>query len=502
MANAIKLKRSSVAGKAPQPADLTYGELAVNTADAKVYLKTAANSVIAINDWANIHNKPTYTNGDVGLANVTNDAQLKIASNLSDLASAATARTNLGLGTAAVANIGTSGDAVPKLNANNTFSGNQEIYDGASYIYFQLRRLGQKAPGVESNAIIDIGTGNGDARLLSADSTNNITRWIRVKNAGGALVTDSTGVEREIYHAGNTGTAVTANVTTSTTDTTAGRLLKVGDFGIGVSHGAITAGQAGGWYRLCTVSGVVSIYRGFSLRLFIGTQRSVGGEYILDITGDRNNTTTWVNPRTTLYRLNSLSGDTVKARVCWNSDGSAEVWIYWPAFYGCSVDFCLSPTVQSEVTLTPFTNAAGSDPTGTQLVQERLPVAIYHQNSILGTVSQASGIPTGAIIERGSNANGEYVRFADGTQICQRAFSGIPITTAAGSLFSSGSTAWTFPAGFNSSAVSLSLGVNWGGILLSSGDTQSSTATMFRLMSATSINPTNGPIITAVGRWY
>ena len=58
MANAIKLKRSSVAGKAPQPADLAYGELAVNTADSKVYLKNSANSVIAINDWANIHNKP------------------------------------------------------------------------------------------------------------------------------------------------------------------------------------------------------------------------------------------------------------------------------------------------------------------------------------------------------------------------------------------------------------------------------------------------------------
>jgi hypothetical protein len=37
---------------------------------------------------------------------------------------------------------------------------------------------------------------------------------------------------------------------------------------------------------------------------------------------------------------------------------------------------------------------------------------------ILGTVSQSGGSPTGAIIERGSNSNGEYVRFADGTQIC------------------------------------------------------------------------------------
>ena len=43
---------------------------------------------------------------------------------------------------------------------------------------------------------------------------------------------------------------------------------------------------------------------------------------------------------------------------------------------------------------------------------------IFHQGNILGTVSQSDGIPTGAVIERGSNANGEYVKFADGTLIC------------------------------------------------------------------------------------
>lgn len=43
---------------------------------------------------------------------------------------------------------------------------------------------------------------------------------------------------------------------------------------------------------------------------------------------------------------------------------------------------------------------------------------IFAQRNILGAVSQSAGVPTGAVIESGSNANGRYVRWADGTQIC------------------------------------------------------------------------------------
>ncbi|MGE6564322.1 phage tail protein [Pseudomonas hunanensis] len=53
---------------------------------------------------------------------------------------------------------------------------------------------------------------------------------------------------------------------------------------------------------------------------------------------------------------------------------------------------------------------------------------------ILGTVSQIGGVPTGAIVERGSNANGDYVKFADGTLIC------IGSLTVSGASWSSSST--------------------------------------------------------------
>ncbi|RKG14974.1 hypothetical protein CKA47_35685, partial [Pseudomonas aeruginosa] len=61
---------------------------------------------------------------------------------------------------------------------------------------------------------------------------------------------------------------------------------------------------------------------------------------------------------------------------------------------------------------------------------------------ILGTVSQAGGMPTGAIYEGGSNANGSYVRLADGTQICSSSL--LTFTAEASSV----GARWTFPANF------------------------------------------------------
>jgi hypothetical protein len=43
---------------------------------------------------------------------------------------------------------------------------------------------------------------------------------------------------------------------------------------------------------------------------------------------------------------------------------------------------------------------------------------VYNQGNVLGAVSQVAGLATGALIEKGSNANGDYVKFADGTLIC------------------------------------------------------------------------------------
>jgi len=66
---------------------------------------------------------------------------------------------------------------------------------------------------------------------------------------------------------------------------------------------------------------------------------------------------------------------------------------------------------------------------------------IYESGNLLGTVSQTAGAPTGAVIERGANANGEYVKFADGTLICTT--SGITLVYSTADLIN---YTWTFPA--------------------------------------------------------
>ncbi|UST60795.1 hypothetical protein [Pseudomonas moraviensis] len=75
------------------------------------------------------------------------------------------------------------------------------------------------------------------------------------------------------------------------------------------------------------------------------------------------------------------------------------------------------------------------------------PIAFaYDRSNILGALAQAGGVPTGGIIERSSNSNGSYVKFADGTLICTQ--------TNQGSLgFYNASNIgfiWTYPHPFSS----------------------------------------------------
>lgn len=84
--------------------------------------------------------------------------------------------------------------------------------------------------------------------------------------------------------------------------------------------------------------------------------------------------------------------------------------------------------------------------------------ALYGRDSVVGTVSQSGGIPTGAILQRGSNSNGFFLRSAEGWQ---RAFA-LAETPAV-----TGPDIWgedfTFPATFlNIDSIAMSLYVGSG----------------------------------------
>jgi hypothetical protein len=73
----------------------------------------------------------------------------------------------------------------------------------------------------------------------------------------------------------------------------------------------------------------------------------------------------------------------------------------------------------------------------------------YRRANILGTVSQAGGVPTGALVQYISNSNGEAWRYAGGMQICTHSQSDTTApTTADGSLYRSEGATWTYPASF------------------------------------------------------
>ena len=77
-------------------------------------------------------------------------------------------------------------------------------------------------------------------------------------------------------------------------------------------------------------------------------------------------------------------------------------------------------------------------------------IGAFRRGTLLGTVSQSAGVPTGAVIERGSNANGEYVRFADGTQIC----------TISSTFAEAASVVWSYPATFVGTPTYLSASID------------------------------------------
>ena len=128
--------------------------------------------------------------------------------------------------------------------------------------------------------------------------------------------------------------------------------------------------------------------------------------------------------------------------------------------------------------------------------------AVFGRANILGTVSQAAGVPTGAMIERGSNANGEFVRFADGTQICTRTnLSAANASTALGSLFRSADVIWAYPAAFVAAPV-ISGDADDADCWLSTSGAPGATSAALRLIAGVTKGAALNFRAIATGRWF
>ncbi|SPO56169.1 conserved protein of unknown function [Pseudomonas sp. JV551A1] len=127
---------------------------------------------------------------------------------------------------------------------------------------------------------------------------------------------------------------------------------------------------------------------------------------------------------------------------------------------------------------------------------------------IAGNVSQSGGVPTGAIIERGSNANGEYTKYADGTMEC---WMSIVVTDQAidtvyaGGVYQ-GTRIWSFPAAFSGVPVVTPGSFRWGSAAnwaALAGTPSGSTVTLRGFdMASRAVGTAVQISALAVGRWF
>lgn len=130
---------------------------------------------------------------------------------------------------------------------------------------------------------------------------------------------------------------------------------------------------------------------------------------------------------------------------------------------------------------------------------------LWNSGNAIGTVSQSGGVPTGAIVESGSNSNGRYVRNMDGTQICFANLSdNVAIdATYYGGYRSTGIT-WTFPAEFIGTPVvvpgSRSLGA-FGIVVADSSNTTAESSYVYTSVASDTAASRTASLL-AIGRWY
>jgi hypothetical protein len=352
------------------------------------------------------------------------------------------------------------------------------------------------------------------------------------------------------------GTAANATLTTSTTDSTAGRVLRVGDFGIGSAAGlpatlnidnsllapglyTVNSGAAGfvgtapEQYGILRVSSKVSDAAGtWAYQEFFGTssnylykrqnvnasgwttwRRMLTGE---DLTVGVQDTTAGRVLKVGDFGVNGGDAVLLDAAVNWDTIFTPSEY-YIPGASGTN-----NPSAAANLFL-KVTRSSGNiwKQYAYQLGAARYWSRAYNNGAwtawdknvgrgdIVGTVGWANSQPSGAIVEYGTNANGQYVRYADGTQICWKRVGLDGSSLSAGtSLF--GTNAYgggSYPAAFNGIPTVTAAAQYYGNAAIAyiaSCYTQPTQASWgnWRALSVDSLSLGGSINLVAIGRWY
>ncbi|WP_288739561.1 phage tail protein [uncultured Rheinheimera sp.] len=129
----------------------------------------------------------------------------------------------------------------------------------------------------------------------------------------------------------------------------------------------------------------------------------------------------------------------------------------------------------------------------------------YTQANIVGPVGQLNGVPTGAMIQRAANVNGQYTRWADGSMEAYTLYpAGAGPTIQEGSIYRSNSYSWTFPNAFSdvpAAGWAESGGIGYCWCSLGSSAT-SSTSTSFAIWRYSPVGAGVLIALRAFGRWF
>lgn len=132
------------------------------------------------------------------------------------------------------------------------------------------------------------------------------------------------------------------------------------------------------------------------------------------------------------------------------------------------------------------------------------PAQAYRRGNVLGAVTQASGVPTGGLIERGSNANGQFTRWADGTQICWQTLTvnGAINAGLLGGFRNTGQT-WVYPAVFATAPALNGAPANLNSLAVVTSNVGPTAASVFHTAFASQGTAADlVATLVAVGRWF